>query len=272
MFAPWSTADSLEGHPKELANYSNDGIAFRENSLSPQPHRPRCPQPHRFEGRWDTCSHSHICRNGQAISEFDSAAETPIPRECDSKKKTNFKETSRETRKNTVRIWLRETKGEAAGHSWKRYPHPAMHATSQTVKTQDSCPQPHHCSAGYGQVAGGMSFTSSAGVLDRELTPCSGLAATGNKSATRAPLSPLGCGGEWKEKGRNRWVKIRAVNRTASKGNRNNNDTEKGNTQNKPAEQSPQNRTALSRTAPPLCPPKLRVGSRRAAPPHWNPA
>jgi len=46
------------------------------------------------------------------------------------------------------------------------------------------------------------------------LTPksvCYGLAAAGNESAMRPPLPPLGCGGEWKETGRNRWVGIRAV-------------------------------------------------------------
>ena len=36
-------------------------------------------------------------------------------------------------------------------------------------------------------------------------------AAAGNKSATRPPLPPPACGGEWKEKGRNWWVGIRAV-------------------------------------------------------------
>ena len=40
---------------------------------------------------------------------------------------------------------------------------------------------------------------------------CYGLAAAGNKSATRPPLPPPWCGGEWKETGRNRWVGIRAV-------------------------------------------------------------
>jgi len=40
---------------------------------------------------------------------------------------------------------------------------------------------------------------------------CYGLAAAGNKSATRLPLPPSGCGGEWKEKGRNWWAGIRAV-------------------------------------------------------------
>jgi len=36
-------------------------------------------------------------------------------------------------------------------------------------------------------------------------------AAAGNKSATRPPLPPPQCGGEWKETGRNWWVGIRAV-------------------------------------------------------------
>ena len=36
-------------------------------------------------------------------------------------------------------------------------------------------------------------------------------AAAGNKSATRPPLPPPACGGEWKERGRNWWVGIRAV-------------------------------------------------------------
>jgi len=40
---------------------------------------------------------------------------------------------------------------------------------------------------------------------------CYGLAAAGNKSATQPPLPPLGCGGEWKETGRNWWVGIRAI-------------------------------------------------------------
>jgi len=37
------------------------------------------------------------------------------------------------------------------------------------------------------------------------------LAVAGNKSAMRLPLPLLGCGGEWKETGRNWWVWIRAV-------------------------------------------------------------
>jgi len=35
--------------------------------------------------------------------------------------------------------------------------------------------------------------------------------AAGNKRAMRPPLPPPGCGGEWKEKGRNWLVRIRAV-------------------------------------------------------------
>jgi len=37
------------------------------------------------------------------------------------------------------------------------------------------------------------------------------LAAAGNKSTMQPPLPPPGCGGEWKETGRNWWVGIRAV-------------------------------------------------------------
>jgi len=93
------------------------------------------------------------------------------------------------------------------------------------------------------------------------------LAAASNKSATQPLLPPPRCGGEWKETGRNWWVGIRAVNRTANKGNRNNNDTEKG-------EYTKQTRRTepLSRTEPPLCPPEPRVSTRRAAHPHRNPA
>jgi len=36
-------------------------------------------------------------------------------------------------------------------------------------------------------------------------------AAAGNKSATQPTLPPPACGGEWKERGRNWWVGIRAV-------------------------------------------------------------
>jgi len=36
-------------------------------------------------------------------------------------------------------------------------------------------------------------------------------AAASNKSVTRPPLALPGCGGEWKETGRNWWVGIRAV-------------------------------------------------------------
>jgi len=40
---------------------------------------------------------------------------------------------------------------------------------------------------------------------------CYGLAAAVNKSTTRLALPQPGCGGEWKETGRNWWVGIRAV-------------------------------------------------------------
>jgi len=43
------------------------------------------------------------------------------------------------------------------------------------------------------------------------MTQCYGLAAAGNKSATRPPIPLLVHGGEWKETGRNWWVRIRAV-------------------------------------------------------------
>jgi len=41
------------------------------------------------------------------------------------------------------------------------------------------------------------------------IMPCYGLAVAGNKSATWPPLPMLGWGGEWKETGRNCWVRIR---------------------------------------------------------------
>ena len=47
--------------------------------------------------------------------------------------------------------------------------------------------------------------------LHQSLNVCSGFAAADNKSTTRPPLPPPGCGGERKEKGRNWWVRIRAV-------------------------------------------------------------
>jgi len=45
----------------------------------------------------------------------------------------------------------------------------------------------------------------------KEKRSCYSLAVAGNKSATRPPLPPQGCGGEWKETGRNWWVGIRAA-------------------------------------------------------------
>jgi len=44
-----------------------------------------------------------------------------------------------------------------------------------------------------------------------KVSPCYGLTAAGNKSATQPPLPLPQCGGEWKETGRNWWVGIRAV-------------------------------------------------------------
>jgi len=42
-------------------------------------------------------------------------------------------------------------------------------------------------------------------------------AAADNKSATWPPLPLLGCGGEWKETGRNGWVRIRAVEQNSKR-------------------------------------------------------
>jgi len=50
----------------------------------------------------------------------------------------------------------------------------------------------------------------SSAVSNTEPQYCSGLGAAGNKSDTRLPLPPPRCGGEWKERGRNWWVGIRA--------------------------------------------------------------
>ena len=63
-----------------------------------------------------------------------SAAETPIPREPESENERTITiiQTRGETRQNTARVWLREARGEAAGHSGQRSPHPALHAASQT--------------------------------------------------------------------------------------------------------------------------------------------
>ena len=90
-----------------------------------------------------------------------------------------------------MRVWLREARGEAAGHSGKPSPDPAVHATSQTaIMMQDSCPQPDCCSAGNGHAAGGMPFASAAALLDREVTP------TLDPMAVRAE----GCAG-WERRG-----------------------------------------------------------------------
>jgi len=64
----------------------------------------------------------------------------------------------------------------------------------------------------------GLSWDSAALLLSAETrrseigeTIVSVSAAAGNKSATWPPLTPPACGGEWKERGRNWWVGIRAV-------------------------------------------------------------
>jgi len=90
---------------------------------------------------------------------------------------------------------------------------------------------------------------------------CYGLAAAGNKSAMRPPLPPLGFRGEWKETGRNWWVGIRQFNRSANKGNRNNNDTDKEKTQHKL--QSPESR---SPRLLPLRAPEMRVPATQLPP------
>jgi len=56
-----------------------------------------------------------------------------------------------------------------------------------------------------------LKATMEIGWLNKILCRSYGLAAAGNKSATRPPLPPPECRGEWKETGRNWWVGIRAV-------------------------------------------------------------
>jgi len=79
-----------------------------------------------------------------------------------------------------VRVWLRQAKGEATRHSGKHNPYPAVHVTFQTVIMQDSYPQSVCWSAEIRNMAGVVAFTSSAGLLDRQLTP------TLDSSAVRA--------------------------------------------------------------------------------------
>jgi len=65
------------------------------------------------------------------------------------------------------------------------------------------------------------------------------LAAAGNKSAMWPPIPLPRCGGEWKETGRKLVGRDKgSLTEQQTKGNSNNNNTEKGNTQNKPAEQN----------------------------------
>jgi len=93
--------------------------------------------------------------------------------------------------------------------------------------------------------------------------------------ATKAPCGrpspPPGCGGEWKERGRNWWVGIRAVlTEQQTKGTGTTTiqirGTHKTNQQNRAHRTEP-----LSWTGPPLSP---RAASEfpPPAPPYWNPA
>jgi len=78
------------------------------------------------------------------------------------------------------------------------------------------------------------------------------LAAAGNRSTTRPPLPPLGCGGEWKETGRKLVGRNKgSLTEQQTKGTGTTTIQKKGNTQNKPAEQNcslgPNRRCALPR-------------------------
>jgi len=48
-------------------------------------------------------------------------------------------------------------------------------------------------------------------VVISSLAKCHGLVEASKKSTMQPPLPQPGCGGEWKETGRNWWVTIRAV-------------------------------------------------------------
>ena len=97
----------------------------------------------------------HLCTKGPTRSVCDSAAETPTPREPDSKNKITITITQRsgERRKNTARVRLREGSAEVAGHSGQRYHYPAVHATSQTPMLPGGCSQPLCSAEGTGHVA-----------------------------------------------------------------------------------------------------------------------
>jgi len=106
---------------------------------------------------------------GPTRSVCDSAAETPTPREPDSRnsKITTITQTSGETRKIFLRVWLREARAEAGGHSGQRSPDPAALATSQTPTLLGSCSQPLCSAEGTGLMAGEVQH-SSAGALAAE--------------------------------------------------------------------------------------------------------
>lgn len=107
------TARSLESHPKEIANGLMITSNPRKTSSFPSPTdcMPTAPQvkagtPH---------FHGHTCIGGPTRSECDSAAETPIPREPDSKNEVTITttQTTGETWENTVSVWLREAAGDS---------------------------------------------------------------------------------------------------------------------------------------------------------------
>jgi len=106
---------------------------------------------------------------GPTRSVCDSAAETPTPREPDSRNRkiTTITQTSGETRKIFLRVWLREARAEAGGHSGQHSPDPAVHATSQTQTLPGSCSQPLCSAEGTGPVAGELQH-GSAGALAAE--------------------------------------------------------------------------------------------------------
>jgi len=78
-------------------------------------------------------------------------------------------QTSRETRKNAVRVCLREARAEAAGRSGQCYPDPAVFATSQTPTLPASCCQPLCSAEGSGPVAGELQHSSAAALAAEEV-------------------------------------------------------------------------------------------------------
>ena len=101
---------------------------------------------------------------------------------------------------------------------------------------------------------------------------CSGSAAAGNKSTTRPPLPPLGCGGEWKETGRKLVGRDKgSLTEQQTKGTGTTTIQKRG--KHKTNQQNRARRTVLlSRTEPPLSPPELRESSHHAAPPPPEPS